>query len=90
MAGRTLRPTQPHAILGSELRRVLRGIAAGTVIRDDCGGQRRGMWALHVLDADDVSMTVRILRRSLLVDMPLVGPPRITADGRAALRRTFD
>jgi hypothetical protein len=82
-----MRSNTPRRLpLGPEPRRVLAAVAAGRVTRDDQDGTRRGMWALYLLDGREVGMTLRALRRAALVDLPLVGPPRITADGRRALR----
>jgi hypothetical protein len=64
---------------------LLVAIAEGRVRRDDCGGERKGMWALYMLDGDEVGMQVRRLWKTGMIDKPLLGPPVINADGRKHL-----
>lgn len=72
--------------LGSADLDLLAEVDRGNVRRDDQNGRRRGLWALYRLGDREVGMQLRRLRRLALVELPLVGPPRITADGRRALR----
>lgn len=78
-------PNMGSNSLGAADLELLRAVAAGRVHRDDQDGQRRGMWALYRLGEIEVGMPLRRLRRLALVDLPLIGPPAITADGRRAL-----
>lgn len=66
---------------------LLAAISAGEVVRDDCAGKRRGLWALYVWGGVEVGQAVRRLRRLELVVAPLLGPPQLTAEGRALLAR---
>ena len=85
MGPRRSRRRMPATGLGQDHLRILAAVAAGDVVRDDCGGERVGMWALYRLNDEEVGMGVRLLARFELVSAPLLGPPTITASGQALL-----
>lgn len=68
---------------------LLQAIAAGRVRREDCAGSRKGMWALYMLDGQEVGMRIRWLRKTGWIEMPLLGPPRINDAGRKHLAETI-
>lgn len=76
---------------------LLQAVADGRVTRLETDDQR-GYWALYVLDAERSSQgptkverwALTSLKRAELIHMPMLGPPVITADGRAYLRRARD
>lgn len=61
---------------------LLQAVADGRIMRGD-----GGYAALYLLDGQPVErMQLWWLKKAALIDMPMLGPPRITEDGLKALR----